>query len=79
MCCFLPTPVKHHTVGFNNDDLGINLYVYVDRCMYGIVIVCLFYVYNFHFDDAQHAFHKHKGAKSEIFLLFTGLQRLWLK
>lgn len=67
MCCFLPTPVKHDTVDFKSNDLGINIYVYLYRCMYGIVIVSLFYVFHLHFDDAQHAFHKREGAKTEIF------------
>jgi len=75
MCCFVPTPVKHHTVGFTNNGLGINTHVYVYRCMFDIVLVSLFYVFHLHFDDA----HKSEGAKTEIFLLFTGLQRLGLK
>lgn len=33
MCCFLPIPVKHPTVDFTSNDIAINLYIYVSRCM----------------------------------------------
>lgn len=57
----------------------MNVYVLVYKHVYRIVIDYLFSIVHLHFDDAFCSFLKGVDAKTEIFLLFTRLQRLGLK